>query len=63
MGPGVMGHMGKGAHEHNFFNTAWILTKILLDIDIDVFYQNTQRLFPSCFEFRVGTWRQGLDAC
>ena len=33
-----MGSMGDGAHEHNFFNTAWILTKILLDIDIDVFY-------------------------
>ena len=27
----------------NFLNTAWIFTKILLDIDIDVFYLNIQR--------------------
>ena len=33
-----MGHMGNWAHDHNFLNTAWILTKFLLDIDIDVFY-------------------------
>ena len=26
----------------NFLNTAWIFTKILLDIDIDVFYLNIQ---------------------
>ena len=38
-GTWVTGHMGKGAHGHNFFNTAWIL-KFLLDIDIDVFYLN-----------------------
>ena len=43
--PWGMGHMGDGhmdnwAHDHNFLNTAWIFTKILLDIDIDVFYLN-----------------------
>ena len=26
---------------YNFINTGWILTKILLDIDIDVFHLNT----------------------
>ena len=26
----------------NFLNSAWIFTKILLDIDIDVFYLNIQ---------------------
>ena len=36
------GHMGNWAHDHNFLNTAWIFTKILLDIDIDVFYLNIQ---------------------
>ena len=47
--PEEMGHMGNEAHgQHimcwimcNFLNTAWILTKILLSIDIDVFYLNT----------------------
>ena len=46
---GAIGHMGNRAvgHMGNFFfsivlfsiflNTVWILTKILLDIDIDVF--------------------------
>ena len=34
----VMGHMGNLAHDHNFLNTASIFTKILLHIDIDVFY-------------------------
>ena len=38
--PCGMGHMGNGAHDHNFLITAWIFTKILLDIDIDVFYLN-----------------------
>ena len=48
--PWGMGHMG-GAMGHmvnvvmclimcNFLNTAWIFTKILLHIDIDVFYLN-----------------------
>ena len=48
-----MGTLGDGAHgQHvcvvmclimcNFLNTAWIFTKILLDIDIDVFYLNIQ---------------------
>ena len=48
--PWGMGHMGGGAHVNvvmclimcNFLNTAWIFTKILLEIDIDVFYLNTQ---------------------
>ena len=51
--PWGMGHMGDGAHgQHvcvvmcwimcNFLNTAWIFTKILLHIDIDVFYLNIQ---------------------
>ena len=46
-----MGHMGDGAMGHmvnvvmcwimcNFFNTVWILIKILLSIDIDVFCLN-----------------------
>ena len=39
-GTWVMGHMGNWANDHNFLNTAWIFTKILLDIDIDVFYLN-----------------------
>ena len=51
--PWGMGHMVDGAMGHivnvvmclimcNFLNTAWIFTKILLDIDIDVFYLNIQ---------------------
>ena len=57
-----MGHMGNGAHgpwamgplgdwnifAHNIINTGWILTKILLDIDINVFYLNTPRFFHDC---------------
>ena len=50
--PWGMGYMGNGAHGHhvcvvmclimcNFLNTAWVFTKILLHIDIDVFYLNT----------------------
>ena len=38
MGDGAHGQWGNWAHDHNFLNTAWILTKFLLDIDIDVFY-------------------------
>ena len=34
-GTWAIGHM-----VHNFLNTAWILTKILLDIDIDGFSSN-----------------------
>ena len=54
----AMGHMGKGAHgpmgdldffAYNIINTGWILTKILLDIDIDVFYLNTGRFFHDGF--------------
>ena len=41
-GTWVMKHMGNWAHDHNFLNTAWIFTKILLHIDIDVFYLNIQ---------------------
>ena len=33
-----MGHMGSWAHNHNFLNTTWMFIKILLHIDIDVFY-------------------------
>ena len=40
-----MGHM----IGYNFFNTAWILTKILLDIDIDGFYLNTQQFVHDSF--------------
>ena len=36
-GTWMIWYMGNG---HNFFNTAWILTKILLNIDIDVFCLN-----------------------
>ena len=46
-----MGPMGNGAHgpmgdwdifAHSIIITGWILTKILLNIDIDVFYLNAQ---------------------
>ena len=30
---------------HSIIITGWILTKILLDIDINVFYLNTPRFF------------------
>ena len=51
----VMGHMGNGAHGpmgdwhifvHSIIITGWILTKILLDIDINIVYLNTLRFFP-----------------
>ena len=54
MGHGAYGQWGPWAHgpmgnlnifANNFINTGWILTKILLDIDIDVFYLNTPRFF------------------
>ena len=49
--PWGIGYMGDGAHgqwgtwaighiNNYFLNTAWIFTKILLQIDIDVFYLN-----------------------
>ena len=55
----VMGHMDHGTYGqwgpwaqgqfghfcHNIIITGWILTKILLDIDINVFYLNTPRFF------------------
>ena len=50
----AMGPMGNGAHgpmgdwdifAHNIIITGWILTKILLDIHINVFYLNTGRFF------------------
>ena len=55
-GTWAMGPMGHGAYgqwpmgdldifANNFINTGWILTKILLDIDINVFYLNTGRFF------------------
>ena len=41
-GTWAMGPMGDlHIFAYNFINTAWILTKILLDIDINVFYLNT----------------------
>ena len=43
MGDGTHGQWGTWKHDHNFLNTAWIFTKILLDIAIDVFYRNIQR--------------------
>ena len=43
--PWGMGHMGNWTHDHNFLNTAWIFTKILLHIDIDVFYLNIQSYY------------------
>ena len=61
MGNGVHGPWGlwpKGPHgpmgDLHFFaysinNTGWILTKILLDIDTDVFYLNTGRFFHDGF--------------
>ena len=57
-GTWAMGHMGNGAHgpmgdlhifAHNIINTGWNLTKILLHIDIDVFYLNTGRFFHDGF--------------
>ena len=51
-GPWAMGPMVNGAHgpmsnldffAYNIINTGWILTKILLDIDINVFYVNTNK--------------------
>ena len=44
-GPWGMGHMGNRAHGaigHNFLNTAWIFTNILLDIDIERLSSNSQ---------------------
>ena len=42
----AMGPMGDlHIFAYNFINTRWILTKILLDIDINVFYLNTPRFF------------------
>ena len=58
MGHGAYGQWGPWAHgpmgdldifANNFINTGWILTKILLDIDIDVFYLNTGRFFHDGF--------------
>ena len=57
-GTWAMGPMGNGAHgpmgdldifANNFINTGWILTKILLDIDINIFYLNTGRFFHDGF--------------
>ena len=42
----AMGPMGDlDIFANNFINTGSILTKILLDIDINVFYLNTGRFF------------------
>ena len=46
----AMGPMGDlDIFANNFINTGWILTKILLDIDIDVCYLNTGRYFHDGF--------------
>ena len=45
-GSWVMGPMGDwDIFAYNFIIAGWILTKLLLNIDIDVFYLNTGRLF------------------
>ena len=45
-GTWAMGPMGDwDIFAHNIINTGWILTKILLDIDINIFYLNTGRFF------------------
>ena len=42
----AMGPMGDwDIFAHSIITTGWILAKILLDIDIDVFYLNTGRFF------------------
>ena len=49
-GTWAMGPMGDlQIFAHNIINTGWILTKILLHIDIDVFYLNTGRFFHDGF--------------
>ena len=54
----AMGPMGNGTHGrmgdwdifvYSIIITGWILTKILLDIDINVFYLNTPRFFHDSF--------------
>ena len=46
----AMGPMGNlDIFAHNIITTGWILTKILLDIDIDVFYLNTGRFLHDGF--------------
>ena len=45
-GPWAMGPMGDlHIFAYNFIITGWILTKILVDIDINIFYLNTPRFF------------------
>ena len=41
---------------YNFINTEWILTKILLDIDIDVFYLNTGRFLHDGLNKSIFRW-------
>ena len=49
-GTWAMGPMGDlNIFAYNFINTGWILTKILLDIDINVFYLNTPRFLHDGF--------------
>ena len=45
---GQLGHMG-----HNFLNTAWILTKILLEIDIDGFLFKFTVIFTRWLDFSI----------
>ena len=50
----AMGPMGDlDIFANNFINTGWILTKILLDIDINVFYLNTGRFFHDGFIYFI----------
>ena len=54
-GTGGMGYKGYrpmgdwDIFAHSIITTGWILTKILLDIDINVFYPNTPRFFHDGF--------------
>ena len=51
-GVGYRGYRAMGDWDffaHSIINTGWILTKILLDIDINVFYLNTPRFFHDGF--------------
>ena len=53
MGLWAMGPMGDlHIFAYNFINTGWILTKILLNIDINVFYLNTSRFFLRWLELK-----------
>ena len=53
----AMGPMGDlDFFAYNFINTEWILTKILLDIDIDGFYLNTGRFLHNGLNKSIFRW-------